>query len=381
MLRILHLIDSSGMYGAEIMLLNLMIEQKNMGMLPILLSIGSENENDKQIEKESIKNGIEVKKIQMEIKLNLFVKIKHLKRIIDIIDADIVHSHGYKGNILLGIISFIMNNMPIVCTLHGWTATKKFTKIWFYEKLDQLIVRRFDAMVLVTSGKYGERSKIQFSDQKRNLKIYKIENGIPELSFDSEINELQSLFKKKAFYIGAIGRLSSEKGFEYLIDAMALLMNESNEYSAIIFGDGKLRNKLESKARKLSIEENIIFAGYKEKAYLYMKHFDVLVMPSITEGMPITLLEAMQAGLPVVASKVGGIPTIISDYSNGLLVDPRNPVELAKQISFLKNNPQKAYEIGKNARSTVLKKFTSCKMTKLYNRVYYKVINSRERYH
>ena len=113
-----------------------------------------------------------------------------------------------------------------------------------------------------------------------------------------------------------------------------------------------------------------MFPGYYDNAYLYLKNFDVFIMPSLTEGLPITLLEAMQAGLPIIASRVGGIPEVIEDGHTGLLVDPKDSNELSQKIAFIRNNPDKGDEIGRRARQVALQKYSSRRMAEEYKKVY-----------
>ena len=370
-MRILHLIDSSGMYGAEIMLLNLMIEQQTMECSPVLLSMGRPDEQEKQLEIECRNKGLMVRRIRIANNFNIVHNIKLLLQIVVELNIKIVHSHGYKGNILLGLIPGWKRRFPIVCTLHGWTATRKFTKMWLYEKLDKFCIQRFDAMVLVTSGCYGKCTTIQYSPEESLEKVFLVENGIPELSFDADSGKSNQVLKNNhEFLIGAIGRLSPEKGFGYLVDAMVYLLKDNDNYKLIIFGEGGERQHLEKKVSKYGLQGKIVFPGYYDNAYLYLKNFDVFIMPSLTEGLPITLLEAMQAGLPIIASRVGGIPEVIEDGHTGLLVDPKDSNELSQKIAFIRNNPDKGDEIGRRARQVALQKYSSRRMAEEYKKVY-----------
>lgn len=375
-MKILHVIDSSGLYGAEIMLLNLMVEQKLMGLTPILLSLGNITEGKKRIEQECEEKGLLVKKLRIGKKSGLIRSIKKLALLTEVLGIDLFHSHGYKGNILLGVLPKRLRKLPVVSTLHGWTATKRLSKIWFYEKLEQYFLPKLDALVLVTKGRYGERNTIKYND-KRSNKIFVIENGIPVLSFEDDSNFLNKLLPgNKGFVIGSIGRLSPEKGYEYLINALALLQAKSDDYKLVIIGEGKQRIHLEKMIQEKGLTEKVFLVGYHEDGYKLIKHFNVFVLSSLTEGLPITLLETMQAGVPIVATRVGGIPEVIKDKQNGLLVEAKNTDSLANAVSLIRKDTSTAKYLSENAKHLALTKYSSQRMAEEYREVYQKVLTN-----
>lgn len=372
-MRILHVIDSSGMYGAEIMLLNLMTEQKAMGLSPVLLSLGSLEEQEKPLERECLARGLPVHRLRVAGNYHLMRNITTLLQVVAELDVDIVHSHGYKGNILFGAIPGWKRTFPMVCTLHGWTATRRFSRMWWYEKLDRFCIQRFDAVVLVTRGSYGRCTTIQYGPAAEpGKKIFLVENGIPELSFDDsgQPEMLDPLLDDDRFLIGAIGRLSPEKGFGSLIDALYWLNRDDGAYRLMILGEGGERQYLEGKVSEYGLEGSVALPGYRDNAYRWLKKFDVFVMPSLTEGLPITLLEAMQAEVPVIASRVGGIPEIIEHGQTGMLIEPMDTTALAEAIQCIRNRPAKGREIARRARQVALQRFSSRRMAEEYGQVY-----------
>jgi len=147
-LKILHIIDSGGLYGAEIMLLHLIDEQKKLGLKPVLLSIGRKGIAEKPIEIEASKREIEVHKFRMRSGPNIVWAIKILL-FAQKNAFDLMHSHGYKGNILFGFMPKPVRKLPLISTLHGWTSTTGFSKMRVYLWLDSLSLRFIDAVVLV----------------------------------------------------------------------------------------------------------------------------------------------------------------------------------------------------------------------------------------
>jgi glycosyltransferase involved in cell wall biosynthesis len=174
--------------------------------------------------------------------------------------------------------------------------------------------------------------------------------------------------------IGTIARLSEEKGQNHLIAALRILSRQNDAFKAVIIGEGPERQALQTMANDAGLSGRILFAGYRKQAFQYLKHFDVFVLPSLTEGLPITILEAMQAEVPIIATRVGGIPVALENGKSGILVEPGNPNALADAVTRVWSDPQGAAERGKLARESALKKYSSRRMAEDYLRVYERVL-------
>jgi len=373
--KVLHIIDSQGIYGAEMVLLNLMREQEQMGLNPILGSIGDLIDPEIPLEIEALRRGLKVARFRMTRGYNLSGSLRIVRFAINQ-KIDLFHSHGYKGNILLGSLPRRLRKIPIISTLHGWTSIKKISKIWLYDCLDKICLRRIDAVVRVTSVNSGTwNSRIL-----KGLKTFVVENGIPLLPFDVESvirkDPLTVEFCRNVFVIGSIGRLSEEKGITQLIQAMHLLSAKKEDYKAVIIGEGPQRGKLENMMKRTGLSHRVMLTGYREKAFQYLPLFDVFVLPSITEGLPITILEAMQAGIPIVASPVGGVSQVLRNGQYGTLVEPGNPDALAGAISYLRQNPDTAREMAQRAKEFALVRYSSRRMAEDYHEVYEHVLRN-----
>jgi len=172
---------------------------------------------------------------------------------------------------------------------------------------------------------------------------------------------------KDKFYLVSVGRLVERKGYKYLIKALSLLPKKI--YLNLI-GDGPLESQLKNLAKKLKVEDRINFLGFipEEKKFQYLADSDLYVLSSIHEGFGIVLQEAMQVGLPIVATNNGGQIDLIKDGVNGLMVNPKNSPELAKKIIlFFKNNKIRK-SISKN-NLMAIKNFRSKKICKNYMEV------------
>ncbi len=205
-------------------------------------------------------------------------------------------------------------------------------------------------------------------------KIVKIHNGInPEkLGFLPEQGAKAFLFNKipqhkiqnTKYIIGTVANFYKTKGISYLIEAMRLLEAKYKplDVKCIVIGDGKQRPELEKLIEKYNLKNKVFLTGRITDAYQYLKAFDVFILPSLKEGFPWIMLEAMAAEIPIIATNVGALPEIIENGKQGILVKPKNSQILAEKIFWLLNNEQKARNMGSQARQKVKREFYLEKM-------------------
>lgn len=374
-MKVLHFIDSQGLYGAEKILISLMQAQKDIGIEPVLVSIGDVNVGSKDIEIEAQRQGLDTFPLRFRNGLNLKGSMMILKCAKNI-GAHIIHNHGYKGDILLGIVPRKFRKIPILATLHGWTSTTCLSKIWVYEWMDACFIKNLDKVVVVSSGMLQD-TRLAWLRTKAEV----INNGIPvhnfkEMTFVEEFSELASSLQGK-LKIVSIGRLSFEKGLDVLIRALARIVSSGVDASLILFGDGREKESLKELAEEESVTSRVSFIGYHEKAFRFLPFFDVFVLPSYTEGLPVTLLEAMQACVPIIATNVGEVPQVLDGGRCGRLVAPGNADELAKAIEEINRNKQESKTKAILARERALKEYGVEKMAQRYADLYQDLILGR----
>ena len=276
----------------------------------------------------------------------------HLRRV----QASVLCCHGYKAN-LLGRIAARRAGIPAVAVSRGWTG--ECFKVRWYERLDRLHLRFMDHVVAVSSAQADKVCRAGVSPTRFGV----IPNAIdPERFTDPDPRYRQRLARmfrpQRKRIVGAAGRLSPEKGFDVLIDAIALVRDHDPEAAFVIFGDGPCRPELQHQIASLGLTGAVVLAGFRLDLDRYLPHLDLLVLPSHTEGLPNVVLEACAAGVPVVATAVGGTPEVIEPGASGFLVPPGDPVVLASAICEALGDEEQMREFAFQARQTVLENFS-----------------------
>ncbi len=266
----------------------------------------------------------------------------------------------------------------IIFTSHGWAFNESRGRIsraaiWLLQWLTVLLSHK---TITVSKSDYRQGSDMPFCKSKIAL-VY---NGISGLRFKARANARRELLGdsalgRKNLWIGTISELHKNKGLIYLLGAIKSLVEnniECKDITCVILGDGEEKEFLTQYIHDNNLEKNIILAGYKEKAYKYLKAFDIFTLTSLKEGLPFVLLEAAHAKLPVIATNVGGIPQIIIDMKTGILIRPKNSSEIAKGIIFMAEDKKRRVQLGSSLNSHAEQNFSFDGMLEgtktLYNR-------------
>ncbi len=277
---------------------------------------------------------------------------------------DIVHTHGYRPDVVdagaarrLGI--------PTVTTLHGFTGGDFKNRL--YERLQCLACRRFDAVVTV-SPLIAERV-IRYGTPRNRIRVVpNAWRSIQKLSGPEARRKLG--VTGDILHLGWVGRLSHEKGTDVLLEAVAQLHDLPVVLSVI--GDGPDRGALVDRARILGLDGRILWHGLIPQAAQLFTAFDVFVLSSRTEGVPMVLFEAIDAAVPVVTTEVGGVPDVVG-FEEALLVQPDDPVALAQGIRAALEDPRSAKIRAENARRRVASCFSWEAWLASYDEIYSRV--------
>lgn len=283
-----------------------------------------------------------------ESALGLGGLIRRLHRILGKRRPHLVHVHGFKENLVAGTAARL-RGIPVVRTHHGRGmigAGKRHTYI-----------ERFNAAFLTDGLIAVSKDLADFlRDSGLSLKnLHVIRNGIVLPAEDRRVTVPTDAMPaaERSFTIGTVGRLVSVKNHKGLLDAFKRVHDEIEAARLIIVGDGPLTAQLQSQAAQLGISSQVLFAGFQRDVSDYLRRMDVFVLSSLHEGVPISLLEAMSMQIPVVCTRVGGIPEVIADNQNGMLVDSGDAASLAAALTKIAADPSLARRLAENARSTV----------------------------
>lgn len=264
--------------------------------------------------------------------------------------VDLIHTHGSRAN-LLGRLAGRWTHIPVISTVHS-----SLSKDYLSRKaalaalgLDRLTLPLTSGIITVSDALHREVA----SRGGKNIRT--IYNGIQPLSQmeDADYRQNQRThFRKQwripdnALVLGSIARLHPTKGLDTLVEASAQLLSHFPHLHVLIIGEGPLRAKLEESLKNAGVPYTL--PGFIPKAYQILPAMDLFILPSLSEGMGLVLLEAMQAYLPLIATRVGGVPEVIREGQDGLLIPPSDTQALVKACQTLLTEPSLSEKLIKS---------------------------------
>ncbi|MGB6848245.1 MAG: glycosyltransferase [Thermoanaerobaculia bacterium] len=298
-----------------------------------------------------------------------------LRGICELYRPAIWHGHEYKSN-LLGIALRRSHPMRLVTTVHGWVQQTWKTPLYY--AIDRLCLRSYDGVICVSRDIHQTCLRLGIPSDK----CWLVPNAI---DLEEVVRREPTAAAKERLrvepgrlIVGAAGRLSAEKGFSELIRAAGLLVDQGVDLELWIAGDGPQRSELERLVSALGLGQRIKLLGYRADLVDLYHAMDVFVVSSIREGLPNVLLEAMALELPVLCTSVAGIPDLIRDGENGLLVGGGSARELAEGLRPLLENPSLRQRVGHAARKSVAESHDLRRRMEVVSAIYEKVLRSGE---
>jgi glycosyltransferase involved in cell wall biosynthesis len=288
----------------------------------------------------------------------------HLRRV----GADVLCCSGYKPD-LIGWLAARRVGIPVVCISHGWTGAT--LKVRLNEILDRLVMRCMDRTVCVSEGQAVKVRRSGVAPGRieviRNA-IRSDPDGHPEPGYRTL---LDGFFPKPPrIVVGGAGRFSPEKGYAKLVEAAAIVTRADPGVGFVLFGDGPLRGDLVRQIAGLGLEGRFILAGFRTDLEQFLPHLDLLAQSSFTEGLPVVVLEALAAAVPVVATAVGGTPEAIVAGETGYLVPPGDSQALAQRILDLARDDVRRKDMGRRGRQYARDHFTFEAQSLRYQRLF-----------
>lgn len=286
--------------------------------------------------------------------------------------VDLIHAHEFSA-IICGWVVARLSGIPFVGTVHG--------KNYFWEKarrrLAYRIVSRSGRLVAVSQDlKRFVMEKVGLSDENVEL-IY---NGVqPEPGVSEEevqVARAELGLERDHVVIGAIGSLYPVKGHRYLLEAMPTVLERNSRAILLVIGRGELEDALKEQAKRLGLEGQVRFLGMRNDIPRLLRVLDLFVLPSLSEGLSLALLEAMAAGLPVVATRVGGNAELVVEGETGILVPSKDVLALSDALCKLLDNRKTRERFGKNAVARVAQQFSARLMAENYKHLYMNILSN-----
>jgi len=403
-MKILYIITQSELGGAQKNVLDLAVGLKNKH--EILVAAGGNGPFFEQLRKNQVPC-TRLKYLRRVINPYFdLLGLLEIKKLIQKEEPDILHLHSSKAGILGSLAGYFYSGnkndrsftppngtqddyskrsssstkMKVIYTVHGAVFTAAFSamtqKIFLW--LEKYTAKFKDKIICVSAN--DKKLWLEYGAATEN-KLVVIHNGIAAEKIDFlekekareglKIQEARYKIQTDTKIVGTIANFYPEKGLTYLIKA-AKIMNKNAlapEAIFVVIGEGKEREMLEGMIKERNLENRFFLVGALPLAAQYLKAFDVFVLPSIKEGFPYVLLEAMAAGLPIISSLVGGTPEIIKNGEDGFLILSKNPKILAERIADILDNPELAEKLSEKAREKV-KEFSVERMIEETEKVY-----------
>ncbi len=270
---------------------------------------------------------------------------------------DVVHTFQIQSDIYGGLAARLAGIKYIFSLFESKVIPDNisYAKKMFYRLANIIVKDWFIKTVAVSTGLKNELITTGVRSSER-IELIPLGFDIPN-EYKNYTWSFDNLHKKKPL-IGAVSRLSKEKGIEYFIAAMPLILQKVPDATFIIVGKGPEEEKLKAQVKNINLESKVVFKRWVESIFSILESIDIFVMPSIREGCPTSLLEALALSRPTVAARIEGIIDIIDDGVNGLLVDATDSQVFAYKVTSLCLDPKRAILMGINGYKEVSTKFT-----------------------
>jgi sugar transferase (PEP-CTERM/EpsH1 system associated) len=363
--RIMQVVHSLDFGGLEKMVIDLSDELEKNGYRSIICCM---DKNGAMIEQAKNK-GLKVLAIGRKAGVDYLLPLK-LANLIKTEKIEIVHTHN-MGPMLYGTLGAWIARVPAVHTKHDRenkiTSKVLWSAAWSMNK----------SVIMISEDARKEFLKHTFVEP---AKVRVIRNGINVAAFAAPVDvqsKRNSLgIQPSEIVLGTVARLSKEKDQCTLIDAFAQINKIIPQTKLLIVGEGAMRDKLEDHAKERRILDNVMFLGSRTDVAEILAVLDVFVLTSLTEGISISLLEAMASGKPVIVTSVGGNPEVVTGGIDGILVPPKDAVKIAEAAVSLLTNSGLMQKMGQMARTHVRERFDLCQMVKQYEELYHSCFKS-----
>ncbi len=369
-MRVVQLRGSDAMLGAERVVLELARESRHFGVESVIVAPHEVGAPTPELVERARAAGIRAEVLPCRGRFDPAL-FRHLRRFLRSERIDLLHCHGYKED-FYGLLS--APGIPVVANNHLWKRTTPALRLYCW--LDGRLLRYFDQVIAVSGPIHRELLDVGVPPHK----LARIANGIDTTPFRAadEIPRDKARARlglpRQALIVGMVSSLTMEKGHRYALQALARLASELPSLYLAVVGDGPERAALQAMAEALELRDRISFCGRHADIPAVLRTFDLFLLPSLSEGLPIALLEAMASALPVVASAVGDVPEVVEDGVSGSLVPAGDADALTEALRRLLTQPERLPAMGAAARRRVETHYSAREMARQYCQLYERLL-------
>lgn len=390
-MKILYLITKSNFGGAQRYVYDLAVAMHNAGH-EVTVGFGGHGPLMEKLEAAHVPT-VSIPGLERDV--NLLTDLRTFLRLFDLfgnVMPDVIHLNSSKMGALGALAARVWNGWMrvmalvvgykhparIIFTGHGWAFNEDRSDLArvLIGTLHWLTVMLAHRTIAVSEKTREQIARLPFLVSR----IRVVHNGIDTTELLPRENALRQIFENEMerflegdpIVIGTIAELHKNKGLSYAIEGIAQLKKQSMiPFRYVIIGEGEERELLHALVQQLDLSDTVILAGYRENASELLSAFDIFLLPSITEAFPYVILEAGNAGLPVIATAVGGIPEVIDDMESGILIHSKHPGEIARAAGFLLEDEKRRVKLGAAIKKRITGRFNITTMTEatlaLYN--------------
>ena len=359
--HVFHLHSGAGLYGAEHMLLSLLPELNRLGVESTLLCLDNYRLEEQPLYERARAMGIPAQRLPCRGRFD-FGTVRALRKVLHAHPNALLHVHGYKSA-FYAWLACGTGGPPIVSTLHGHIEGTR--RLNLYQHLERRLMRGFDRVCIVSTT----MQPVLATDGVAASRIELIENGVDTGRFRPEVEPLPRAelgIPRDAFVFGSALRLSAEKNPLGLLDAFARVVKHAPHCWLALAGDGPLHAAVRARACELRIEGHVRLLGTRDDLERFYPMLDCFVLPSLTEGLPLALLEAMSAARPLVSTAVGQIPGVLS----GLPVPLVPPGDVDALAAAMRSACTQGHLVRPDLRQRVLERYSVARMARDYATIY-----------
>jgi glycosyltransferase involved in cell wall biosynthesis len=368
--KILHFIESEGVYGAERVILNLSTQMHQAGsaFIPVVGCIVPHIETESALFNAAQAAGISAIKIPIANK-SLWLDIPRAARQLKSLNIDLIHSHGYKPSVF-GFFIRLLKKIPVIATCHLWFEPSKGPlKMRVMISMEKFFYRWFPKVIAVSEPIKTILLENGLTSSQTEVVRNGVDIPVPNIRAEESIRR-ELAIDKDMFVILNSARLSRQKAQWVLIEAAAILKNVNIPLKVLIVGQGGLEPELRSLINAKGLEQEVLLLGFRNDVNYLLQTCNVFALPSIDEGMPMSLLEAAAASKPIVTTQVGDIGKLIKHEQSGLIIPLEDPQSLAQALIRLREDTRLAQQLAQTAHHEMRENYSSEAMCKRYMEIY-----------